>query len=325
VVLDGAGNIYIADSVHNRIRKVTASTGIISTVAGTGSSTYTGDNGLAVNATLNAPGGVTIDGAGNLYIADTGNNVIRMITAATGVIHTVAGTGTAGSAGDTKAATLAELNQPWGVTLDISGNLYIADTSNHLIREVMASTGIITTVAGNGFINSDGTGGYSGDNGQATLAALNFPFAVAFDAQGNMYIPDSRNDRVREVTAVGGIITGSCTITTFAGTGYGGLAGDGGPATAATLWSPSGLAVDPAGNIYIADTQNDRIRKVSSATQYITSIAGNGAGEFAATTHLLPRPACTGPTASLWMDTGICSSQTISTSASGRSRVIWPF
>jgi hypothetical protein len=282
VALDGAGNLYIADSVHNRIRMVCASAtsatikgaacpgaGIITTVAGTGDPTYTGDGGLAVSANLNSPSCVAIDGAGNLYIADTANNVVRMITAATGIITTVAGNGTAGSTGDTKLATLAELNQPWGVTLDISGNLYIADTANHRIREVTASNDIITTVAGDGFMNSDGTGGYSGDHGPATAAELNFPFAVAFDALGNMYIPDSANNRVRVVSPSG-------IITTFAGTGIGGHTGDGGPANAADLWSPSGLAVDPAGNVYIADTQNNRIRKVSSTTQYITSIAGNG-------------------------------------------------
>lgn len=286
VALDGAGNLYIADSVHNRIRMVCASAasatihgaacsgaGIITTIAGNGDPTYTGDGGPAANATVNSPSGVALDGAGNLYIADTGNNVVRKITAATGIIATVAGNGTAGSAGDAQAAILAELNQPWGVTLDISGNLYIADTANHRIRRVMASTGVITTVAGNGFMNGDGTGGYAGDNGKATLAELNRPFAVAFDALSNMYIPDSANNRVRMVNPAG-------VITTFAGTGTGGHTGDGGPANAADLWSPSGLAFDPAGNLYIADTQNNCIRKVSSANQYITSIGGNGAGEY---------------------------------------------
>jgi len=272
LTLDGAGNIYIADSAHNRIRKVTASTDIITTIAGNGNPTYTGDNGLSGNATLDTPSGVALDGAGNLYIADTGNNVVRKITASTGIIATVAGNGTIGNTGDGSAATSAELNQPQGVTVDASGNLYIADTSNHRIRKVDAVSGIITTVAGNGATDPvTGAGGYSGDNGPATQAELNFPYPVAFDAAGNMYIPDSRNNRVRKVNTSG-------IITTFAGTGTPNYAGDGGAATAAALFTPSGVVADPAGNVYIADTQNSAIRKVSSANGWISSIAQNSIG-----------------------------------------------
>jgi hypothetical protein len=303
ITLDGAGNLYIADSLHNRIRMVCASAasatiqgttcagaGIISTIAGSGNPSYTGDNGPAANATLNTPGDVAIDGAGNLYIADSGNNVIRMITAATGVITTIAGNngstvcGSAGNAvGDGCPATQATLNQPQGVTLDAGANLYIADTNNHRIRKVSSTTGVIATIVGNGFTNGNGTGGYNGDGIAATSAKLNFPYAVAFDASGNMYIPDSANHRIREVMAVGGVITPASTISTFAGTGN---AGDT-PCTAtpvaantANVWSPSGVAVDAAGNVFIAETQNAAIRKVSAASGLISTLAQNGCGSF---------------------------------------------
>ena len=268
VVLDGAENLYIADRYHNRIRKVTASTGIISTLAGNGTAGYTGDGSVSTSAgvSVNTPWGVALDGAGNLYIADTGNNVVREIVAATGIIRTVAGTGAPGSSGDTGPATAATLNQPQGVSVDASGNLDIADTFNHRIRKVN-SAGVITTIAGNG------TPGYQGDTGQASSAELNLPFAVAFDTAGNMYIPDSGNNVVRMVNDAG-------VITTFAGTGAAGYTGDKALATAATLFSPSGVAADPAGNLYIADTQNGAIRKVSSATGIISTLAENNVGEY---------------------------------------------
>ncbi len=303
IALDGAGNLYIADSLHNRIRMVCASAtsatiqgttctgaGIISTISGNGNPSYTGDSGPAASATLNGPGNIAIDGAGNLYIADSGNNVIRMITAATGIITTVAGNNggsVCGSGSDTVGdgcpATQATLNQPEGVTLDANANLYIADTNNHRIREVSSATGIISTIAGNGFANGNGTGSYNGDGIAATSAKLNFPYAVAFDASGDMYIPDSANQRVREVTAVGGVITPASIISTFAGTGNAGAT----PCTAvpvaanqADVWSPSGVAVDAAGNVYIAETQNAAIRKVSAATGLISTLAENGCGDF---------------------------------------------
>jgi sugar lactone lactonase YvrE len=274
ITADGAGNLYIADSAHHRIRKVTAA-GIISTIAGNGDPSYTGDNGPADLATLDTPSGITIDGAGNLYIADTGNNAVRKITAATGIITTVAGNGTAGYNGDSLPATAAELNAPLGVTLDNGGNLYIADTHNHRIRLVTVATGLISTVAGNGATDPVAGGGtFSGDGGPAVLAGLYSPETVAFDTVGNMYIPDSGNNRVREVSA------STQNISTFAGTGAGGYNGDGIAATTAKLYDPSGLALDPAGNLYIADTANNRIRKVSSADGTITTFAGNGNGLY---------------------------------------------
>ncbi len=303
VAVDGAGNLYIADTLHSRIRMVCASStsatiegtscagaGIISTIAGNGNPAYTGDGGPAAGATLNSPGGVAFDGAGNLYIADSGNNVVRAISAATGAIGTVAGNiagtvcgASTDAAGDGCAATQATLNRPQGVTLDAAANLYIADTSNHRIRKVAAATGAISTVAGNGFANAIGTGGYNGDGIAAIGAELNFPYAVAFDAAGNMVIPDSANHRVREVMAVGGAITPASTIATLAGTGNAGATACTSTPIAASkadVWSPSGVAVDPAGNIYIAETPNAAIRKISASTGLISFVAQNGCGSY---------------------------------------------
>jgi sugar lactone lactonase YvrE len=293
VTLDGAGNMYIADSAHNRIRKVAAPvspavTGTISTYAGSGDSGYTGDGAAAVSATLAIPSGVALDGAGNLYIADSGNNVVRKVSKSTGIISTVAGNGTGGIAGDDAAAVSAELNQPWGVTVDAGGNLFIADTANQRIRRVDAGTGIITTVAGSGAPSGlgDGKGTFSGDAGKATLAGLSLPYTVAFDASGNMYIPDSANNRIRMVDALTGI------ISTVAGTGSAGWRGDGFAATAAFLNNPSGVALDPAGNIYIADTQNATIRKVnspaSSTPGIISTIVMNEVGTIVGTDGITP-------------------------------------
>jgi sugar lactone lactonase YvrE len=301
VAVDGAGNLYIADSLHNRIRMVCASAtsstiygtsctgaGIITTIAGNGNPSYTGDGGPAASATLNDPGDVALDGAGNLYIADSGNNAIRKIDAATGVMTTIAGNGTVCGAssdavGDGCPATQATLKQPQGVTLDAAANLYIADTNNHRIREVSAATGVITTIAGNGFASGNGAGAYNGDGILAVNAELNFPYAVAFDAAGDMYIPDSANNRVREVTAVGGAITAASMIATIAGTGNAAATACGAAPVAAnqaTVWSPEGVAVDAAGNVYIAETQNAAIRKVSAATGLISTLDQNSCGIF---------------------------------------------
>jgi len=307
VAMDGAGNLYIADSLHHRVRMVSApllpapghaspqapgvvpqiiAGGMISTIAGNGTATWSGDNGPASAATLNTPSGLALDAAGNLYIADTGNNVVRRIAAVngfpTGNITTVAGLGHAGYTGDSTPATAARLNQPTCVTVDASGNLYIADTGNQVIRRVDAATGTITTVAGNGAMDpsGDGEGTYSGDGGPAIAAGLNLPYAVAFDVAGNMYIPDSANNRIRRVAASNGTITGTNTITTIAGSGTPGYSGDGQAATAAELFAPSSVAIDAAGNFYIADTQNRAIRKVSVGNGFIETIVANGFGGY---------------------------------------------
>ena len=249
VASDGAGNLYIADQLNQRIRKVD-SDGNITTVAGDGTPSYSGDGGPAVAAQLFAPSGVALDGAGNLYIADTLNQRIRKVDTA-GVITTVAGDGTQDFGGDGGAATAAQLFFPWGVALDGVGNLYIADAGNSRIRKVGAA-GVISTVAG------DGTFGYSGDGGPAGAAQLFAPYGVALDGAGNLYIADNLNHRIRKVDAAG-------VITTVAGDGTPGFGGDGGAAVAAQLRNPAGVAVDGAGNLYIADTGNDRIRRLTPA------------------------------------------------------------
>jgi trimeric autotransporter adhesin len=277
VAVDASGNIYIADTLNNRIRMVTKSTGIINTVAGSGQSGsspgksgYSGDGGQATSATLSNPDGVALDASGNIYIADTANNRIRMVTKSTGIISTVAGKGGFyGYSGDGRQATTAALAYPSGVTIDASGNIYIADTNNNCIRMVTKSTGIISTVAGKGEKY-----GYSGDGGQATLADFHFPHSVAVDASGNIYIADSRNDRIRMVTKSTGI------ITTVVGTEQSGFIGDEGPATSATLSFPYGVVLDASGNIYIADSNNNLIRMVTKSTGIISTIAGSGVGTY---------------------------------------------
>ena len=244
MAVDSAGNLYIADSLNCRIRKV-ASGGNISTFAGNGTLSYSGDGSAASQAQLNTPQGVAADSSGNLYIADTLNNVVRKVSP-NGTISNFAGNGGAGSSGDGSAATSAQLHGPQGLAVDAAGNLYIADTLNAKVRKVSAASGVITTVAGSG------TPGYGGDGGAAASAQLNLPIGVAVDSSGNLYIADFGNSRVRKVSASGAI------IGTVAGNGSTGYSGDGGPAAKAQLNGPQGVAVDAAGNLYIADTENNR-------------------------------------------------------------------
>jgi sugar lactone lactonase YvrE len=258
VALDGAGNLYIADTGNQRIRLV--SNGVINTIAGTGTAGFSGDGGLATDAQLNGPGGITVDAAGNLYIPESSNNRIRMVS--NGVIATIAGNGTPGYSGDQDIATGAQLNSPAGSAVDSSGNLYFADRRNHCVR--MVSNGVITTVAGTG------VAGFSGDNGPATSARLYDPTGVALDGAGNLYIAEFSGDRVRKVS--------NGVITTIAGNGTRAFGGDNGPATRAQLNGPIGVAVDSAGNLYIAEYESQRIRLVSNGI--ITTIAGNGTPGF---------------------------------------------
>lgn len=254
VAVDASGNVYIADYQNNRIRKVTVSTGVITTVAGTGTSGYTGDGGSPFSAEISYPLGVAFDSTGNLYIADSGNNVVREIAASSGNITTVAGNHLFGYSGDGNLAASAEMNNPSSIAVDSSGNLYIADSGNNVVRKVTASTGIISTIAG------DGSGGYAGDGGPATSAKLNDPVAISVDASGNLYIADYSNFVIRGVSPTG-------TITTVVGTGTAGYSGDGGPATSAQLSYPHGVALDSAGNLYIADCGNHVVRVVGAASQ----------------------------------------------------------
>ncbi len=328
LALDAAGNLYIADSGNNVIRKVSRG-GTISTYAGNGSPGYSGDGGAATSAALNQPEGVAVDPAGLLYIADTSNNRVRVV-ALGGIIQTVAGNGISGFSGDTGTPAATELFLPTDVATDAAGNLYIADFGNDRIRKV--SQGKIQTVAGGTgssaifneavattvFLNGptgiavdgagniylaegsigDGSGlavgdyrvwkinsggvvstaagngleGFSGDSGPAASAQLNNPAAVTFDLAGNLYIADADNNRVRKVTPAG-------VITTAAGNGTAGWSGDGGPGPHAQLNHPMGLTSDSDGNVYIADTGNNRIRKLTPDGN-IATIAGNGNASY---------------------------------------------
>jgi sugar lactone lactonase YvrE/predicted small lipoprotein YifL len=264
IAVDATGNLFIADQPNRRIRKVEAAAGVIATVAGTGESGFAGDGGPATSAEFGGPAGIAVDGTGNLFIADQGDHRIRKVEVATGVITTVAGTGESGFAGDGGPASSAQFRSPAGIAVDGTGNLFIADQGNHRIRKVEAATGLITTVVGTGEF------GFAGDAGPATFAPLANPAGIAVDATGNLFIADQGNHRIRKVEAATGL------ITTVAGTGESGFAGDGGPAPSAPLASPAGIAVDATGNLFIADQGNHRIRKVDAATGLITTVAGEG-------------------------------------------------
>lgn len=311
IAVDGAGNIYISDSTNNRVRKVNAATGTITTVAGKGTRDFSGDGGPATKASLAFPMGLAVDKEGHLFIADARNHRIRRVDAKTGIITSVAGQGIRGLGGDLGPALSALMSYPTSVTLDDEGNLYIADSENGGIRRVDKKTGIISSVVGEGtpgaktdsggtptirglfvapvgltydgkgslyvadaFLNrvkkvevatrkvtivaGKGVNQYCGDNGPAKEACLNQPAGVALDAEGNVYIADAGNDRVRRVDAKSGV------VTTVAGTGQRGFAGDGGPAARAHLAFPTGVAIDPKGRIVIVEPNNNRARLVEA-------------------------------------------------------------
>jgi sugar lactone lactonase YvrE len=245
VALDGAGNLFVADTFDNRIRRVDVSTGEIGPVAGG----------------FGGPAGLAVDGLGNLFVADWPADRIYRVDASTGAITTVAGTGREGYDGDGGPATQALLAYPVDVKVDAAGNLFVADSENDRIRRVDGSTGIIRTVVG---------GGTGSDGGPANQALLSDPRGVALDAAGNLYLTDALRHRVRRVNSRTGV------ITTVAGTGQEGYGGDGGPATQARLSEPWGIAVDEMGNVYVADSGNNRIRRIDGSTGRITTVAGTG-------------------------------------------------
>jgi sugar lactone lactonase YvrE len=249
VALDRNGTLYIADSHNHRIRMVKQ--GVITTVAGTGVSGFSGDGGAALSAQLALPTGLALDASGNLYIADTNNQRVRKVS--NGTISTVAGNGEELFAGDGSPATQASLDQPTGVAVDASGTLYIADKNNHRLRTV-SPAGIISTLAGNGI--APFSGAFAGDGAAANGAALAKPVSVSLDAAGNIYVADTNNQRIRQINASG-------VITTLAGTGDQGFAGDGGPAASAVLNSPRAAVTDALGNLSITDTRNQRLRSAN--------------------------------------------------------------
>ena len=266
---DGSGDIFFAETDaggHNRIREVVAATGNIQTVAGNGTNGFSGDGGPATSAALGFPTGVFVDRSGNIFIADTTNNRIREVLAATGIIRTVAGNGMPSFSGDGGPATSGGLVDPTGVLVDDAGNIFIADGNR--IREVAAASGTIQTVAGNG------TCCFSADGGPATSSELAFTYGggVSVDRSGNIFIADPQDSRIREVVAATG------NIRTVAGNGTNGFSGDGGPATSAELDFPIGTFVDPSGNIFTVD--GNRVREVDAAAGNIQTVAGNGAFAF---------------------------------------------
>jgi sugar lactone lactonase YvrE len=259
-VFDGAGNLYVTDTYNHSVRRIDRS-GVITTVAGSGREGFSGDGGPATAARLKTPHSLVVDGAGVLFIADSANSRIRRVDTA-GVITTIAGRDGDGYSGDGGPARQAMLNRPKGVALGPDGSLYIADSLNHRVRRIDAA-GVITTVAGTG------TAGHSGDGGPATAAQFDRPRTLAFGPAGVLYVLEDEGHRIRRVDPVAGL------ITTVAGTGREGFSGDGGPAVLARLDTPRGLAADRLGNLYIADSGNNRIRRVDPAG-VITTIAGTG-------------------------------------------------
>jgi uncharacterized protein (TIGR03437 family) len=303
IAIDKSGTIYIADGLNNRVRKVSG--GVISTFAGNGTAGYTGDKGPATSAELNNPIGLALDSSGNLYIADSANNVVRMVSSS-GTITTFAGNNIAGYSGDMALATGAQLFNPVGVAADSAGNVYIADTGNNVIRQVykgnivtyalgfaqpdgvavdgagniyVADTqgrriveysagGVYTTIAGNGY------GEFSGDNGPGPNAALYDPMGLALDSSGNVYIADTFNGRIRKLTPSG-------IINTIAGTGALYFSGDGGPANQAAMYFPHGVAVDSSGNVYVTDTFNSVVRELQGTLPVVSTNAVVNAASFA--------------------------------------------
>ena len=259
LALDGAGNLYVVDSFNSRVRRVDAD-GVITTVAGTGARGYGGDGGAATQARLSAPAGVAVDAVGNIYVADALNARIRKIDT-NGVITTLAGTGQRGYGGDGGPAARALLYEPVGVAADTVGNIYVADALGSRIRRIDAD-GVITTIGGTG------VQGFGGDDGPATQARLNGPLGVAVGALGSVYVADAGNSRLRRIDADG-------TAATLAGTGVWGDSGDGGPAAKARMRTPSAVAVDRTGNLYVADTRSHRVRRIDT-DGVITTIAGTG-------------------------------------------------
>ncbi len=264
IAVDASGNVFVADTANHRVRKISSGSRIITSVAGTGTEGFSGDGLPAIAANLNRPNGVAVDSRGNLFVADTENCRIRKVSLGSGIISTAAGNGQFGFSGDNGPANQAGLYRPYGVAINSTGDLYIADYWNNRVRKVSATSGIITTVAGNGKFE------YSGDGGLAIEAGLGRPKGVAVDSMDNLYVADTENFRIRKVNVQNGI------INTFAGTGTAGFSGDNGPALSSKLSWPYGMSFDTSGNLYFTDSGNQRIRKIATATGLISTVAGDG-------------------------------------------------
>jgi serine/threonine-protein kinase len=255
VAVDGSGNVYVADTNTNKIRKISP-TEVVTTLAGGGGSGWNwsgSEDGAGTAASFNSPKGVAVDSSGNVYVADTGNHKIRKITSA-GVVTTIAGTGTQGSTDGT--GTAASFNSPKGVAVDSTGNVYVADSGNHKIRKI-TSAGVVATLAGMGTQgSSDGTG---------TSASFWGPVGVAIDSGGNIYVAEEFNSKIRKITAAG-------VVTTLAGSGS--FASVNGAGNVASFWFPTGVSVDSSGNVYVADAGSNKIRKITAAG-VVSTLAGN--------------------------------------------------
>ncbi|HET9251045.1 MAG TPA: hypothetical protein VFP58_02880 [Candidatus Eisenbacteria bacterium] len=264
LALAPTGDLYVTDSRAHLVRRVEPVTGIVTVVAGKDEYRFSGDGGRAATARLHAPRALCVSPDGDLLIADAEEHVVRRISALTGTIATVAGSGRAGSSGDGGPATGAALHTPAGLAASAEGDLFIAERGSHRVRRVDAASGLIVTAAGLG------APGYAGDNGPALSARFHSPEGVALAPNGDLYVADTGNHVVRRVARATGI------VTTVVGTGSPGDAGDGGPATAALLRAPRALAFGPAGDLYIADTGNHRVRRVERQSGIITTVAGTG-------------------------------------------------
>jgi len=300
-VVDSGGNIYFADGGNNAIRRIDAASGAITTVAGTGQAGYSGDGASATAAQLNAPAKVVVDAAGDLYIADTGNSVIRYVDAVTGNISTIAGNGTAAYSGDGGAATAASLNRPQGLAIDLGGHVYIADTGNNVIR-YFGKGGAISTFGGTG------TAGYAGDNGNVFDAQFNAPEAVLLDGLGHVYIVDTGNSIIRMVSTTN-------RVTTIAGVqGSNTNTGDGAPAATATLATPSDLAMDAAGDLFVAASG---LVRMIDGNGNISTIAGSSAtGDYSGEGGVATSAVLASPATSIFVD--IAANVYISDTAANR-------
>ncbi len=262
---DAAGNMYIAEATNHCIRRVDLESGVITTVAGTGEQGYTGDDGPATAATFNQPYSLQVDSSGDVYVVDRLNFVIRKVEAATGVVTTVAGTGEAGYSGDGGPGTQAQFREPNDCFLDGRGGLLIADIQDQRIRRLDLTTGIITTFAGNGAKER------TGDGLPATEASILGARAICMDGAGNTYIAEREGNGIR-------MVDGDGIMHTLAGTGEFGYDGDGGPGLAATWGAPKAIRCDHAGNLLVVDTENHAIRRIDAETGLVTTIAGGRRG-----------------------------------------------